>query len=138
MSGNVERSKTFAACSTVAGVLIASADVVSSAARFFAPHAKTQPSAHARKTFSITVREQRYAILSIVPDDIEALSSVRARFLQDYFIPFPSYFLLLTLLTGAISCCSGGGACPELIDWVSRNLCGRTACPPCAGHWRVG
>src|SRR4029453_1028920 len=78
MSGKVERSRIRAACSTVAGVLIASAEVVSSAARFFAPHPKKQPTAHATKTFSITVREQRWTALFIARDAIETTEPFRA------------------------------------------------------------
>jgi hypothetical protein len=43
----------------VAGVLIASAEVMSSADPFFDPHPKKQATAQTTKIFSITVREQR-------------------------------------------------------------------------------
>jgi hypothetical protein len=39
----------------VAGVLMASAEVVSSAAWFFDPHPKRQPSAHANKNLCISL-----------------------------------------------------------------------------------
>jgi hypothetical protein len=57
MSANVERSSTFAACSTVAGSLFVSAEAVSSADSFFDPHPRKQATAHATMTFAITVRE---------------------------------------------------------------------------------
>src|SRR5206468_4142019 len=95
MSGNVERSRTRAACSTVAGVLIASAEVVSSAAWFFDPHPKRQPITHTAKTFFITVREQRQIMLSIAHDHI-----CDDRLDSSAILLRHSYFLLLTLLTG--------------------------------------
>src|SRR5438093_9503284 len=70
MSGTVERSRTGAACSAVAGVLIASESVVSSAARFFAPHPKRQPSAQTTKNLSIS--------LFIDGDHIELIGAWRA------------------------------------------------------------
>src|SRR5262245_44733087 len=73
MSGNVERSRTLAACSTVAGVLIApSADVVSFAAPFFAPHPKRKPTAHTTSTFFMSF------FRSIARDDIELNPGARA------------------------------------------------------------
>src|SRR5581483_3321079 len=62
--------------STVAGVLIASADSVSSVVCFFAPHAKKKPSTHVRKIFLITIRDWRRTILFIGCDPIESERSI--------------------------------------------------------------